>query len=100
VERLALLLDRLPGRLGTRLVWRPWHRAKHRLIAWSLSRLTPLLLSALLAHYSTGSKQRKANGSPVKGAKLEQSLQPLIDSVLRRVWLRLIESCLKSFRRM
>src|SRR5664280_1679602 len=49
LERLALRLDKLSLGLqaGTRLIWRPWHRAKHRLIAWPLCHVTPALCNAL-----------------------------------------------------
>lgn len=62
VERLALLLDRLSLglALGTRLVWRPWHRLRHRLTAWLLSLLIPVLFDVLLRTFS-----RRRTWSPV-----------------------------------
>jgi len=61
LERTALLLDRLcPLQPGTRLLWRPCSRLKHRIAAWLLCQLTPVLLDGLLTRCSIGVKPSRA----------------------------------------
>src|SRR5205823_1058186 len=77
VQRATLLLDRLCPRLrlGTRLVWRPWHRLKHRTAAWLLCQLMPVSFSGLLtlssraASPSRGATSARQRGKPASRAK-------------------------------
>ena len=87
VNRLSLGLD-----LGTRLVWRPYHRAKHRAIAWLLCQLSPVLLSE--QHLPSLSKPmpRRAVGLPAKPGKPERMIKRWVALSLRLLCRRLLES--------
>jgi len=92
LEKAAMALDRFsPGlRLGTRLVWRPWHRIKHRIAAWLLSRLTPVSFNALLALSSRGSNQSPGVTSATRLGRLEPRAKYWFVLIVRRLCRKMI----------
>lgn len=95
LEKTALLLNRLaPGHsLGTRLLWQPWHRAKHRVIAWSLLKLTTVFASALPLPSLAAPMRGQSASSNAKPKQRALRVTPLISFVGRLVCRWLIKSC-------
>lgn len=88
------MLDKLSLglRLGTRLLWRPSQRLKHRLTAWLLKQLTPVLFSELLAQFSRVSKPSPAARSTPRRAKLTPRAKWWLAWIAQRVFRRMIAS--------
>lgn len=97
LARVTQRLNRLRPGLGNRLLWLPWHRAKHRLIACLMCELmcelTPFLLSELLGHCSSGVMPSRNVGSCATRPKLGRLGKWLMNFVVRRLCRHLIRNC-------
>ena len=94
VGSLAKLLNRCSPRmeLGTRLVWYPWHRLKHRMVLFLLSSLIPVSFSGLLAQSSKTSMASRGGLSRGKPGKLEPMIRRWLVLILRQLCLWLLRS--------
>lgn len=72
----------LAARVTTKLL-RPWHRLKHRVIAWMLSLLIPVLLNELLQQFSAAATPSPSGGSKPRHARLALPVKRWIVSGLR-----------------